>query len=1092
VGGLVGVVKNIESDDQAHFEHIDLINSEIAPGTLFESNVDGTTSVGGLVGASDLKATFEYVNNSAVVKGDSGIGGLIGFSSDNQHLEQASLQLRSVTNYGRILGSDGGIESLGVGGFIGATTVSTTINSSSNYGNVFGTASVGGFVGFSTFELRIFDSSNLNPPDGDSQVAGGYRAIGGLIGSVVTIGTVQPITVVEGSVNDQTVSSNLDLTSSNIGGIIGEYADGLCTLDHATNSGKVIGQKQVGGLIGRSGLGPTFITVKNDGTVSGREGSLQIGGFVGYQPGGITLRDPQAMVQDGSISGGSEVGGWFGEINITTLSNLSNQGEIFGTGSQIGGLIGAAPALGSLTSATNYGKILGTGNQVGGLIGITRGDSTLNRVSNLEEVNGSNEVGGLVGVATTTLGFNLTEGSNWGTISGTNSVGGLVGLTDSRVTTIIQDSANYGDVFGEVLVSGGIGKFDGNQTDPLTILRVFNLGTISGTKTVSGLVNQTSPSTNALTLNNLANLGPAVEASDVSYSAAIAFLNLYVSTSPDTKVGQEYRWDGVSDQTETYSPFLNTNNGPTGNARIGSNNGYAVTCQALSERTEFWTATRTMAFKDSVWDLSEVANGYVPVLKSAVAINSALKTQNPFYCQNTLISPVGTDASEVFSGNFGAGFRYDADDTNDTKIFHIYPVGGLKAAKTYTYTPHSTTLSSYLWINGVHQERDLFPFQAISPTDSVLLELPKLPGSSKFDNTISFFHSLVPILFSWDLSVRFVKVDNKFFFFWNALHGVSSDFTVKISNPFGGFNNGGLSPILTTTLPYGEWRLGQLWSAIYAADYYGTFTFADGMVKTFSGRLEESNPLVPSASAVPFDFPDVQLEPSRLVYAGQTKTSDIPAMSQERLESIQWLAKFGLTEGAGVVEGRRAFRPQSVVNFGSLAQFLQRLTGIASSQINEQYSKASSKFTDISDLMITNPARYYAILWISDVGLTQGCASEPTKYCPTSAVKRSEIGVIFQNYVGVANVPDSISIFPDVTEFGISLQYDSNFKVVDVPQLSPEQIGSINWLLANGITFGSGTTIGITTYRPQDPVTRGAMAQFMHRIAIQLGASTLS
>ncbi|MDR2538989.1 MAG: S-layer homology domain-containing protein [Bifidobacteriaceae bacterium] len=60
-----------------------------------------------------------------------------------------------------------------------------------------------------------------------------------------------------------------------------------------------------------------------------------------------------------------------------------------------------------------------------------------------------------------------------------------------------------------------------------------------------------------------------------------------------------------------------------------------------------------------------------------------------------------------------------------------------------------------------------------------------------------------------------------------------------------------------------------------------------------------------------------------------------------------------------------------------------------------------------------------------------------------------------------------------------------------VSGLNSNRIGAINWLSTNGITVGSGSSNGDTTYKPQDSVNRGAMAQFMHKLAYKVGSTSV-
>jgi hypothetical protein len=243
-------------------------------------------------------------------------------------------------------------------------------------------------------------------------------------------------------------------------------------------------------------------------------------------------------------------------------------------------------------------------------------------------------------------------------------------------------------------------------------------------------------------------------------------------------------------------------------------------------------------------------------------------------------------------------------------------------------------------------------------------------------------------------------------------------------------------------------------------------------------------------------FPDVALRSSTITYANSKKPKVVAAVTPQRLESIKWLAAYEITVGSGSEKNshKATFKPQDSVNRGAMAQFLQKLAGFTDAQIEAQYQKAGTKLTDISALRSgkeVNLARYYAILWLADTGITVGCNASGTKFCPNSLVNRGAMAQFMQKFAGLGDMPTATSNFPDVAVNTVKIKYAGSEKAVTVQALNQARIGAINWLASTGITVGSGTVNGKTTFRPQDPVTRGAMAQFMHKLAFQLGSTTV-
>jgi hypothetical protein len=183
-----------------------------------------------------------------------------------------------------------------------------------------------------------------------------------------------------------------------------------------------------------------------------------------------------------------------------------------------------------------------------------------------------------------------------------------------------------------------------------------------------------------------------------------------------------------------------------------------------------------------------------------------------------------------------------------------------------------------------------------------------------------------------------------------------------------------------------------------------------------------------------------------------------------------------------------------------MAQFLQKLAGWTDSQVAEKYQNVTSKFTDIASIKSSNLERYYAILWLADTGITvgsgctaEGSANAATSNCtfnPSGSVNRGAMAEFMQKFASVTNVPATTSDFPDVKTSNVAIRYSGSTKTTTVKALTAVRIGAINWLASSKITEGSGQGVvaggkfkSTTTFRPQDAVNRGAMAQFMKRLA---------
>jgi hypothetical protein len=212
--------------------------------------------------------------------------------------------------------------------------------------------------------------------------------------------------------------------------------------------------------------------------------------------------------------------------------------------------------------------------------------------------------------------------------------------------------------------------------------------------------------------------------------------------------------------------------------------------------------------------------------------------------------------------------------------------------------------------------------------------------------------------------------------------------------------------------------------------------------------------------------------------------TDTKSVDPERAEAIKWLSRTGVTVGSGCVAGggkNCKFNPTAKVNRGAMAQFLQKLAGVTDGALKAKYAGKTMTLSDIGKLKSANPARYNAILWLAETKVTVGCGG--TKFCPNSSVNRGSMAQFMQKFANETNAPSQTSAFPDVNPQDTQLKYDSAKKTEKVTKTSAERIGAINWLAEKGITTGSGKSAGKNTFRPQDPVTRGSMAQFMRRLA---------
>ena len=219
-----------------------------------------------------------------------------------------------------------------------------------------------------------------------------------------------------------------------VGGICGKLdateGDSQFSIYDCENNGVIIGQQNVGGIIGNANKVNdedrlSFRNLKNKANIS---------------------------------STMSCVGGIFGSvyrINLTECNNLGNVNGLY----KVGGAVGSASSS-SLNSVYNSGKITSTGTDgesctdLGGIVGWLNGGD-INNCENsgvIEHMSSGKRIGGIVGSYNIIKNSTLNHLYNYGDIKASNSinVGGLFGYTNCGNYTIkINDTKSMGLVDGK-------------------------------------------------------------------------------------------------------------------------------------------------------------------------------------------------------------------------------------------------------------------------------------------------------------------------------------------------------------------------------------------------------------------------------------------------------------------------------------------------------------------------------------------------------------------------------------------------------------------------------------------------------------------
>lgn len=383
-------------------------------GTIVTSVEVVSPDAGGLIG----NATYTYITNSdatgAVTAVTGHAGGLAGQVSGAYY--GSSGYSSSITPTVTMSYATGNVKetttssndwAAATGGLIGYGLM-TDVTSSFASGNVSGYDQVGGLMG-----VQDSNTSYLNPsyyisntyatgnvssigaiPYADSSHEG--TATGGLIG--YCNGTNVSNSFATGNVTSTYVQPGaVDAYQVNVGGLIGDFTGGTISNSHAT--GKVNGAMDgyasgVGGLVGSLDMG-TVINSYASGDVTG---SVDVGGLVGRLYSLI----------------------WAGDDTTASVINSSSYGDVYGI-TAVGGIVGGSIGITNdnasdynvlISGDSSYGNVTGTGSYVGGIIGY--GENLAITGSNAYGVaEGLTDVGGVAGY---TDNVSITDSTGWGEV----------------------------------------------------------------------------------------------------------------------------------------------------------------------------------------------------------------------------------------------------------------------------------------------------------------------------------------------------------------------------------------------------------------------------------------------------------------------------------------------------------------------------------------------------------------------------------------------------------------------------------------------------------------------------------------------------
>lgn len=282
--------------------------------------------------------------------------------------------------------------------------------------------------------------------------------------------------------------------NSRVGLLAGDWR-GAGTINSVRVSGKVNAITMAGGLIGL-GNSSSALNISDSQIQIDVNANSYTGGVIGYINTNNGLLNVSNTDIYSNVTGYDYVGGFAGLIlePNQTFTNVHHKGNIVSTGVVVGGLIGES-AGGSFDNISHIGAV-GTSKDavdvnVGGLIGHAKGVHSIsnsNVVSNI--TSGGSYTGGLVGRL---LSGSITNSYARGSIvvnedyynSVVKFVGGLVG--NVNLDSTISGSHSHMDINATAYYVGGLVGFLGGANS--TIDSSYSVGSISAmTSNVGGLV----------------------------------------------------------------------------------------------------------------------------------------------------------------------------------------------------------------------------------------------------------------------------------------------------------------------------------------------------------------------------------------------------------------------------------------------------------------------------------------------------------------------------------------------------------------------------------------------------------------------------
>lgn len=253
--------------------------------------------------------------------------------------------------------------------------------------------------------------------------------------------------------------SHIEVESSQVGGICGRSnsdQEGSSVVDTCVNLNSIVKttlasgkpEAYIGGIVGynyRDNGGNVDVThcYVSGGLVEATAKSY-VGGIVGYIGGNASdSRKLRYCTNESTVKGVTYVGGIAGWLQYVPAQYCYNYGDVFATGSVVGGIAGELYYYGRIEYCGNAGNVHGDKDMVGGLAGrITYNNQTsyISNSFNTGIVSGVNQVGGIIGLYSNNKSY-VRYCYNAGIVRGVSQVGGIAGA--QKVVNMETTHHNY-------------------------------------------------------------------------------------------------------------------------------------------------------------------------------------------------------------------------------------------------------------------------------------------------------------------------------------------------------------------------------------------------------------------------------------------------------------------------------------------------------------------------------------------------------------------------------------------------------------------------------------------------------------------------